>query len=234
MMESLQRVLRPLIERIDALSLRERGFVFVGVLALLLFAVNALLFAPLRVEQQSLERSAREKRTESQTLEKQLQLLTEGIARDPDAENRTRLEGLRARIRQMDEDLGRLVAGFVTPREMAKLVEEALKRNRGLEFVKVENIPPGPVTAGHGAPAADAANAETPKKETAEAAVYKHGLRIEMKGSYRDIVGYLRSLEALQWKVFWGEVALQTEVYPVSRVTVVIYTLSRRRGWIGT
>jgi MSHA biogenesis protein MshJ len=234
MMDSLQRALRPLIERIDALSLRERGMVFVGVLAVLLFAANAVLFAPLRAEQQRLERAVKDKRTESQALEKQLQLLTEGIARDPNAENRTRLEALRARIRQMDEDLGRLVAGFVTPREMAKLVEEALKRNRGLEFVKVENIPPGPVTAGNGVPGGDGAKAEAPKEATVEAAVYKHGLRIEMKGSYRDIVGYLRSLEALPWKVFWGEVALETEVYPVSRVTVVIYTLSRRRGWIGT
>jgi MSHA biogenesis protein MshJ len=228
MMDALQRSLRPLIERVDALSVRERGLVFVGVLGLLLFVANAILFAPLRSEQQRLERDVREKRTQSQTLEKQLQALTEGIARDPDAENRARLEALRARIRQMDEDLGRLVAGFVTPREMAKLVEEALKRNRGLEFVKVENIPPGPVTDA-AASGGDAQPAEAP-----EAAVYKHGLRIEMKGSYRDIVGYLRSLEALPWKVFWGEVALETEVYPVSRVTVVIYTLSRRRGWIGT
>jgi MSHA biogenesis protein MshJ len=229
MIEQLRLAGRRLSERIDALSVRERGLVFVASLVLLLFAANALLFAPLRSEQQLLERGLKEKRAHAETLEKQLQVMLEGLARDPDAQNVARLEALRARIRQMDEDLGRLVAGFVTPREMAKLVEQALQKNHGLEFVKVENIPPRSVADDAAAPA-DAARSEPP----AEVTVYKHGLRIEMKGGYRDIVGYLRGLEALPWKVFWGEVKLETEVYPVSHVTVVIYTLSRRRAWIGT
>jgi MSHA biogenesis protein MshJ len=231
MIEQLRLMARRLAAKIDAMSVRERGLVFVSVLALLLFVANALLFAPLRSEQDTLERSLKDKRTQTQALEKQLQALTEGLARDPDAENRARLEALRARIREMDEELGRLVAGFVTPREMAKLVEQALTKNRGLEFVKVENLPPTSVSetaAGTGA-GDTAANQPVP-----EHAVYKHGLRIEMKGGYRDIVSYLRALEALPWKVFWGEVTLETEKYPMSRVSVVIYTLSRSRAWIGT
>jgi MSHA biogenesis protein MshJ len=227
-MNRLRLQWRRIADRIDALSTRERGLVFVAVMVSLLFAANAVLFTPLRTQQQQLERELQDKRAQAEAREKQMQIMIEGTTRDPDAENRARLEALRGRIRQMDEELGRLVAGFVTPQEMAKFVERALKESRGLEFVKVENIPPRSLAEDESTPETDAA------KPGSEVAVYKHGLRIEMKGGYREIVTYLRALEALPWKVFWGEVSLETEAYPVSRVTVVIYTLSRRRGWIGT
>lgn len=227
-MNQLQLLWRRIADRVDALSTRERGMVFVAVMVLLIFAANTLLFTPLRAQQQRLERETKEKRIQAEALEKQMQIMVEGSARDPDAENRARLEAIRAQIKQMDEDLGRMVAGFVTPQDMAKLVEKALKESRGLEFVKVENIPPRSLAEDQSATDADKATPEP------AVAAYKHGLRIEMKGGYREIVTYLRALEALPWKVFWGEVSLETETYPTSRVTVVIYTLSRRRGWIGT
>ena len=63
--------------------------------------------------------------------------------------------------------------------------------------------------------------------------IYRHGMRVEFKGRYFDIVKYLQSLEGLPWKVFWGEVSLETDEYPVSKVSLVIYTLSRYPGWIG-
>nr|NIO43188.1 hypothetical protein [Burkholderiales bacterium] len=52
-------------------------------------------------------------------------------------------------------------------------------------------------------------------------------------GRYLDIVDYLKTLEALPWKMFWGEAKLETEKYPRSRFTLVVYTLSLREGWIG-
>lgn len=222
MTDPLRLVARRLADRIDALSARERALIFVAMLAVLFIIANTLLFTPQRLEQKRVGLSVSEKRAQTQLLEIQIQGIASRLARDPNAEKNSRLEALRARIQQSDEVLGRLVAGFVSPQEMAELVEQALKNNRGLEFVKVENLSPVPI-AGE---AQQAAPEGSP--------IYKHGLRIEMKGKYRNIVDYLRALEKMPWKVFWGEVTLESETYPVSRVHVVIYTLSRNRGWIGT
>ena len=63
--------------------------------------------------------------------------------------------------------------------------------------------------------------------------VYKHGMRVELRGGYMDILRYLKSLEALPWKVFWGQAVLKTEKYPDSRLDLLIYTLSTHEGWIG-
>jgi MSHA biogenesis protein MshJ len=213
---------RQLAARMDALSVRERGLIFVAVLAVLFVAAQSLLYAPLEREQATLEKSVQQKRTQVQALETQLQGMLDSLTGDPDAESRAKLEALRLRVQQAEEQLARKVAGFVSPREMASLVEQALRKNRGLEVVRVENLPPAPLL-------------ETAKDEAAsEKMVYRHGLRIEMRGRYLDSVSYLRALESLPWKVFWGEVTLESEKYPVSRVSVTIYTLSRHRGWIGT
>jgi MSHA biogenesis protein MshJ len=46
-------------------------------------------------------------------------------------------------------------------------------------------------------------------------------------------VRYLQALEGLDWQVLWDEVHLEAEAYPVSRLTVVIYTLSTEQVWLG-
>ena len=222
MVDPLRLAARRLADRIDALSARERALIFVTMLAVLFIVANTLLFTPQRLEQKRVDLRITEKRGQTQALEIQIQGMVDRLSRDPNAAKHSKLEALRARIQQSDEALGRFVAGFVNPREMAELVEQALKKNRGLEFIKVENLSSVPVAGD----AQQAAPEESP--------IYKHGFRIEMKGNYRSIVNYLRALEKLPWKVFWGEVTLESETYPVSRVNVVIYTLSRNRGWLGT
>jgi MSHA biogenesis protein MshJ len=103
---------------------------------------------------------------------------------------------------------------------MARLIEQMLLKNRGLQVMRVESIPAAPLLEGGTEGATDTM-------------VYKHGMHIEIKGGYLDILRYLKSLEALPWKVFWGKVTLKTEKYPDSRVSLLIYTLSTHEAWIG-
>jgi MSHA biogenesis protein MshJ len=107
---------------------------------------------------------------------------------------------------------------------MAKLVQGMLAKNRKLKLLRVENLPPVALEQG----AAD----KTPAPSS-DVVIYKHGLRIELQGQYVDILRYLRALETMPWKVFWGEMRLETENHPNSRVSLVIYTLSPERAWIG-
>jgi MSHA biogenesis protein MshJ len=121
----------------------------------------------------------------------------------------------------MDAELVRVTAGLVPPKEMARLIEQMLLKNRGLQVMKVESIPATALLEGGNA------------NGIAGTMVYKHGMQIELKGGYLDILRYLKSLEALPWKVFWGKVTLKTEKYPDSRVSLLIYTLSTHEAWIG-
>lgn len=226
-MNALKALLKQLADRIDALSVRERGIVFIaGLVVLYLFAFN-VVFGPLRSEQTRLEQSLKAKREQVQNMDNQLNALLTGEGKDINAQNQAKIAALSKRLTELDAQMDQMTAGVVNPKEMARLVEQLLTRNKNLQLMKLEALPPKPI--GDENKSAEGQVASVPS----EAMVYRHGMRIEFKGRYFDIVEYLKAMESLQWKVFWGEVTLETDKYPVSKVSLVIYTLSRYPGWIG-
>lgn len=222
------------LERIDALSLRERAFLFVGVLAVIYLIVANVVFPTLFSDLTRLEKELSAKRDQTRALQTQSEKIASERGRDPNEISRKRLAELRQELREREGALAGVVRGVVSPRDMARMVEQMLQRNRALTVVSVENLPPTPLLADGGETPPTAGAAPAPAAAPASAGgMYKHGLRIQLSGQYPDILRYLGALEALPWKVFWGEVQLQTEKYPVSRVTLVIYTLSLDEAWIG-
>lgn len=216
MMTLLRARLRLLAERIDALTLRERGIMFVTVLAALYFVSSALIFTPLRVQSQRLEGQLKIQRDQLAALNTQIQKTVDAATRDPDADNAARLKELSEKLGIVDPRLAQATQGLVSPRDMARLVEQVLTRNRALQVIRVESLPPAPIDG-----------------QSGSSGLYKHGMRIEVRGRYLDLVNYMRALETLPWKVLWERATLATEDYPNSRLTLVIYTLSLREGWIG-
>jgi MSHA biogenesis protein MshJ len=223
-MSEIKAQLKAYADRIDALSVRERGMVFFAVVVVLYLIAYSVVFGPLRAEQARLEKELRDKLAQAQQADQQVGALFSADGKDVNAENRAKLAALSDRVRELDAQTDQMTAGVVPPKEMAKLIEQMLMRNKNLELVKLEALPPKPLDA-DAKPAADA--------PTPGVTVYRHGMRVEFKGRYFDIVSYLKSLEGLPWKVYWGEVSLATDKYPVSTVSLVIYTLSRHPNWIG-
>ena len=219
-LEDLKTQFKGFIDRIDAMSLRERGLIFVTLLVALYFVAVNMLFGPVNADKDRLQKQVNQLHEETRLLELQVQGIVSGGENTPEAAKHRKIASLQESLKTMDAELNRVTAGLVPPKEMAKLVEQMLLKNRGLEVTKVESLPATPLLEG------GTGGSEGPM-------VYKHGMRIELKGNYLDILRYLRSLEGLEWKVFWGQVTLQTEKHPVSKVNLLIYTLSTHQGWIG-
>jgi MSHA biogenesis protein MshJ len=209
--------------RIDAMTLRERAILFALVLGGLFLLADQVLFPSLSRQQKQLEKQIGEQLAQLNTINDQINRIVTDSTQDPDAVLRTRLEGLQKQFAELDLAAADITRGLVSPREMTRLVHAMLRENRALELVSAVNLPPEaiPLQAGDKPAAGNVPSA------------YRHGLRIAVKGRYPDIVRYLRSLEKLTWRVMWGEVQLDSEHYPVSRVTVTLYTLSLDKAWIG-
>jgi MSHA biogenesis protein MshJ len=208
--------------------------VFLALLGALLFVSLQVVLPPLAAQQKRSEAELMAKREQIRSVYAQTEQLAAERGRDRDAANRERIAELKEQLTVADGGTGALTRGFVSPREMAALVEQVLKRNRALELVSIENLPPTAL----GEPAAEPARTAGTAKPAGEAAaggpvVYRHGLRVEVKGEYANLVRYLQALETLDWKVLWDQARLEAEAYPVSRLTVVIYTLSTEQVWLG-
>jgi len=228
---------KDLADRIDALSLRERAMIFGGILGVLFAIAFNMIFAPMRTEQASLEKAITTKFEQTKTLQAEAQRLSVELVQDPNAANRARLTELKTVLAAIDTEVATVTRGLVSPKEMARMVEQILATNRMVQVVRIENLPslslldePTDDTA---KPPKTGASPTPPPAPAPGVGLYKHGMRIQVKGNYLDIIRVLRSMEGLPWKVFWGEVSVKTEKYPQSHATVVIFTLNQDRAWIG-
>lgn len=218
------------LDRIDALSLRERGILFIAILGVLIFVSVNLLFQPLWDEQKRLEAEVTAKQDQVRLHQVQIEQMVAEQGRDPDAVLRKRRAELKENLRQTESSLADMTRGVVSPREMARLVRDMLGRNHSLQVLRVENL--APELLSDGAPPRVGADG-TDLTPAPRGGLYRHGMRIELRGQYPDIVRYLYSLESMPAKLFWGEVDLKSETYPMSRVSLLVYTLSIDSAWIG-
>lgn len=221
MPESIQRI----GARIDAMTLRERTIMFVSLLVGLFLLADQVLFPGLRNQQKQLEKQTSDQLAQLNIINDQITKMVAENTEDPDVLLRARLAELKQRYAELETSSADITRGLVSPREMARLTQTLLRDNSGLQLVKAENLPAEviPLTESE-------AKSEAPASGPS---VYRHGLRLEVKGSYADIVRYLYKLERLNWRVMWGEVKIETVQYPTSTATLTIYTLSLDKAWIG-
>ena len=226
MNDTLRQRFAQLTERIDQMPLRERGLIFLSVMATFYFLANSLVLTPISKHQQTQEQALTARRDQVQQLEKQIQHALNADKNDVDTGQELRLKTLRRQLAQHDPAQDGANRNLVPPTEMVELVEQILLRNRSLQVLHIENLPPELLDASPGG--------ASPSGASAAAGIFRHGMQIELRGRYVDIVNYLHELETLPWKMYWGRFTLTAEDYPNSRMSLVIYTLSPRSGWIGT
>ena len=63
--------------------------------------------------------------------------------------------------------------------------------------------------------------------------LYKHGIKLVLKGEYFQLRDYLQQLEQLQWQFFWQEFNYQLLEYPNGELHIEMYSLSTKKEFIG-
>lgn len=226
----IQERLQQLGERIDGLSLRERALLFGAVLVVIFTLWDRLLMAPVGQDQAGATKDLEAATAHLARLNGQIQALAAGAQTDPDLRLRQRLEQLEAEHRRLDERLESATLELIDPREMARALEKLLERQGGLRLVRLENLGAEPLLAQGSERVPDA---PAPAEQDGVPRIYRHGLRVELAGSYQATLDYLRAVEALPHNFFWDSLDLAVEQYPTARVRITVHTLSLREGWIG-
>jgi MSHA biogenesis protein MshJ len=214
--------------RFNGLSLRERVLAGAAALVVVSFLLHTLVVAPRTDAKASLTQQLQQGRSDLATIQSQLRELTARV-RDPDAASRQRLTDARHQIEQIDGKLEAIGHNLVPPQDVSRLLQDLLAGNAGLKLVTLRTLPVSGLVE-HKAAAPQAAGSAT-QPEVAEAGIYKHGVEITVEGSYHDLVTYLSALERLPQQLFWSEASLHAE-YPLSVLTLTVFTLSLERTWL--
>jgi MSHA biogenesis protein MshJ len=208
--------------RIDELTLRERGILFLVIVALLYVAIDSLLIAPQEQTQKRLLSDIGKIRADITQLEQQKLEIINNHSVDPNAVEQRRLQQLNTAMQKIEGQIKEAVNGLIEPQEMARALESVLKKQQQLGFVRIENLGSKPLL-----------NVEPTEGKVSDAGIYIHTMRIELEGSFYHTRDYLQALEQLPWRFHWESVELAIIDYPLARVVITVNTLSLNEGWIG-
>jgi MSHA biogenesis protein MshJ len=213
-----------LIERFDALPLRERRLLFAGVLIAFAFLFYLLALEPVLATKKRLSQQVGESRKTIATLQ---ELKTQ--VPDPAAVRRAERDALRKQLADIDKTMGQVQRGLVPPERMGRLLEEVLRGGSGLQLVSLRTLPVQRFDP-RGTALAEAA----PGPNEAERQLYQHGFEITVQGSYAEVHDYLRRVEQLPWRLFWNQLALSADAqqHPKLSVTIRVQTLSLSKAWL--
>ncbi len=215
--------------RFAALQPREKYLIVGAVAAAILVAGYTFWIEPGQQQAARLDKALAQQQTEQEQLRTQLATL-QAQNSDPDAANRAQLESLRSQLAATERDLKAFDRTLVAPAQAPALLQALLTRHRGLALVSLTTLAPQPLIA----PPAKAAK-EGDKAAAAEAPggnIYKHGIEIRLAGNYHDLLAYVGELEAGGQKLLWGSMQLNVKNYPVSELTLTVYTLSLDSTWL--
>jgi MSHA biogenesis protein MshJ len=213
--------LRTLAERLDALSLRERGLIFGGCVALIGVAAQTLFMGPISVRAHHADMRLEAARQNLAAIEQAGAQATV----DPRVTAAARNAALNGRLGALDADLRAAARGYVAPDKVADMLREILARQHGLTLVSLSNLPVESLSHEPGAVAGAGITAADPGP-------FLHPVEMVVEGDYASVVLYLRALETMPWRVHWEQLELTAGDYPTNRIRIVIGALSLSREWM--
>lgn len=129
------------------------------------------------------------------------------------------------RVSQTETALREFGGSLVGAAEMVPVLDRLLAQTGGLRLRSMQSLGRSEV----GAPAATPA---TPADAKTAGTLYRHGVELNVEGSYADVLAYVQAIEAMPQRVLWGGMQLKVEQHPKVVLTLRLYTLSPDRSWL--
>lgn len=185
--------------RIDALSLRERVFLFLALIACCFALANVLWFAPAQSAHRELRQRVVNQTQELGRLREELK----ASATQPAAglQARDELEQLKQRNAALAQEVAAAVGSVSGTAPLEQVLVQLLRRHEGLTLVQAVTLAPDAPTARPGAGAV-------------LAGLKRQGLELTVAGPYADLVRYVQTLERALPALRWGSLKLASDKQP--------------------
>jgi MSHA biogenesis protein MshJ len=205
-----------LLDRVDALSLRERIFLFLSVFVCLLALVDFVWLTPALTSYKQLTQRFAAQNTELSRLRDELRL----VATPSEASRSARLdqEQVDARLAVTNQSIAAALPHAPQGVALELVLAQLLRKQDGLTLL-------GITTLREEAAASGGAAAGTPGAASAlPAGMTRRGLELRVSGPYAELVRYIHLLETQLPSLRWGALSIKGEQQP-PELSVQLYLL---------
>lgn len=173
--------------------------------------------------EQSVQATGEQLQAEHRRLEKQLigqqELINEFYRRVDELkanDQGPRIERLNRQLSRLNSNVDQRMRSLVGPEQMAGLLLSVLEQGSGLTLLGLTNLPAE----------------EMAQSREGGQRLYRHGLALELSGSYLQLLDYARRLESLSGRIFWNSLSFELEAYPTGHIRLEFFTISQNKELI--
>ncbi len=183
--------------RIDAMSLRERAFLFLAVIFVLLALADVLLLSPAQTAHRTIIQRHAAQGVELTRLRAELSTVAQPV--DANKAARQDLANADAQLQQVMQQIKTLAPVIEGGPPLEQVLEQFLRRQPGLTLLGTTSLAP------------EVATANTTPGNAAVPGLSKRGLELRVAGPYAELTRYVKTLEAALPSLRWGALALKRD-----------------------
>jgi MSHA biogenesis protein MshJ len=202
-----------LAARIDALSLRERAFLFGTLIILSMLLAEALWLGPTQALHRQLTQRVAAQAGEVQRLQQELDGM--GSQSGPGQQVRDELAQVRERLELVNREIAQLPQGQADSAPLTKVLVHFLRRHEGLVLVRTATLD----ASGQGA-----AGSSDLQALASIFGVKRQGLELTVAGNYHELARYVQTLERALPALRWGTMRMNSERQP-AELTLQVWLL---------
>lgn len=209
------------IERFDALSLRERLFLFFTMLVCAGALVDTLWLSPAQTRHKQMSQRVEKQAIETQRLRETLSVSAKTVpsGTGPQAE----LKQIAEQTEQINQAVKLLLPDPANATPLTQALVHLLRRHDGLTLLHTAALPAEVAGPGN---AAQAGKADTAVSANGlPVGLTRQGVALTVSGSYADLARYVQSLEVDMPQVRWGEMNLKSNPKGPPELTLKLFLL---------
>lgn len=215
------------IERWQTLPMRTRRMLFVAGLVLILGGMDTYMTEPLRQQARVQREDAARMLNTMSGLQKQMEALRSGGQRNPLA---MQTQALAQDVMAQEKRLSEVNRKMVGPDEVLFVVKSLLAQHPNVRVRQLKSLPAVDFFEKH----KSTGISQTPANHAAKPAsgLFQHTIQLKIEGRYDAIMGYVADLKHLDAMLGWEHAEMKAH-YPLTELSLDIYTLSRQPVWLG-
>lgn len=194
--------------RIDLLSLRERVFLFVSVIACCMALADVVWLSPAQVAHKQVTQRFAAQSTELERLRGELKTMAQPV--DASKAVRDDLAVETARLEAVNQEIKTVAPITEGGPALEQVLVQFLRRHEGLTLLSVGTV--------------KSELASAPTTGAAPVGLTKRGLELKVSGPYAELVRYVKALENALPNLRWGAMQLQSEKQP-PELTLQVYVV---------